>query len=127
MSIRIRLTLWYTGLLAIWLFAFGVLLYSLLSSILMTVLDDRLAGQAQYIANLVDNGPDPQATFLSGRAALPGDSGFVSQYYIQIIGSDGHIVQLSENLRGQSLPVPAGIHDDIAARTLAQLHRANRA
>ena len=47
MSIRIRLTLWYTGLLAIWLFAFGVLLYTLLNSILMTVLDSRRTTRRQ--------------------------------------------------------------------------------
>ncbi len=115
MSIRIRLTLWYTGLLAIWLFAFGVLLYTLLSNILISVLDNRLAGQAQYIGNLVASGPDPEAALVSGRDVLPG-SGFPSQYYIQVIAADGHIVQLSGNLRGQSLPVPADIGEDIADR-----------
>jgi two-component system, OmpR family, sensor kinase len=116
MAIRIRLTLWYTGLLAIWLFVFGVLLYILLSSVLLNVLDNRLDGQAQYISNLVAGGPDAQATFLSGRTVLPGGSGSVSQYYVQVIAADGHIIALSDNLRGKSLPIPAGILEDIAAR-----------
>ena len=47
MSIRLRLTLWYTGLLAVSLLVFSILIYSLITGILITVIDDRLAGQAQ--------------------------------------------------------------------------------
>ena len=36
MSIRTRLTLWYTGLLAVSLLVFGVLLYSALAGILLS-------------------------------------------------------------------------------------------
>jgi heavy metal sensor kinase len=115
MSIRTRLTFWYTGLLAISLFIFSVLVYSLLAGILMAVMDDRLAGQAQNVLSLIQAENDPMAVLLSGRARLPPIDVFASQYYIQIVQADGSPVQLSDNLMSRQLPQPAGIAHDIAA------------
>jgi two-component system, OmpR family, sensor kinase len=115
MSIRTRLTFWYTGLLAISLLSFGVLLYSLLANILITVLDDRLGGQAQSVGNLLQSQNDPVTSFLSGQSRLPSVSVFASQYYIQIVNPEGAILQSSDNLRGQTLPVPPNLAADIAA------------
>jgi signal transduction histidine kinase len=106
MSIRTRLTFWYTGLLAISLFIFGALIYSLLAGILTTIMDDRLARQAQDVIGLIENEDDPIAVALSGRVRLPAIDVFASQYFIQIVQADGRPVQLSENLRGQHLPMP---------------------
>jgi two-component system OmpR family sensor kinase len=113
MSIRTRLTFWYTGLLAISLLAFGVLLYSLLAGILMTVVDDRLAGQAQAVSRLLQAQADPVAAFHAGQSPLPSVGVFASQYYIQIVNDQGAIVQSSDNLQGQSLPVPSTLKTDI--------------
>jgi two-component system, OmpR family, sensor kinase len=115
MSIRIRLTLWYTGLLAISLVFFSLLLYSLLAGILLSVLDDRLAGQAQNVIRLIQSENDPLTTIRTGAVNLPPIDVFASQNYIQIVDLDGHPVQLSENLRGQRLPAPAGFASDIQA------------
>lgn len=106
MSIRTRLTLWYTGLLAISLLVFDLLVYSALSSILMSGMDDRLAAQAQDVIRVIEAENDPLAILLSGRAKLPSIDVFGSQYYIQISQLDGQVVQLSDNLRGQPLPLP---------------------
>ncbi|MCX6028596.1 MAG: ATP-binding protein [Chloroflexi bacterium] len=114
MSIRTRLTIWYTSLLAISLLVFGALIYSLLAGILTSVMDDRLAGQAQDVIGLIQNENDPVAVMLSGRVQLPSIDVFASQYFIQIVQADGEPVQLSENLQGQRLPMPDGIAGDIA-------------
>jgi len=114
MSIRTRLTLWYTGLLGISLFIFSLLLYSLLSGILLSVVDDRLATQAQNVINLMQTENDPLTVMLSGKAKLPPIDVFASQYYIQIVQMDGQLVQVSENLRDTHLPLSAEVKDDIA-------------
>lgn len=105
MSIRTRLTFWYTGLLAVSLLVFDLLVYSALSRILMTAMDDRLAAQAQDVINQIEAENDPVAIILSGRAKLPPIDVFGSQFYIQISQLNGQVVQRSENLRGQPLPV----------------------
>lgn len=115
MSIRLKLTLWYTGLLAVSLVGFSALLYSLIASVLMSALDDRLAGQAQDVIKLIQNENDPAAVLLSGRVRLPSIDVFASQYYIQIVQADGRPVQLSENLRNQELPMPAEMIQEIAS------------
>jgi two-component system OmpR family sensor kinase len=105
MSIRTRLTFWYTGLLAISLLVFDLLVYSALSRILMMAMDDRLATQAQAVLDQIDAENDPLAIIVSGQAKLPSFDVFGSQFYIQIADLNKHVVQLSENLRGQPLPV----------------------
>ncbi len=115
MAIRTRLTFWYTGVLAVSLFAFGVLIYSLLAGILLSVMDDRLTRQAQDVIGLIQNENDPAAVVLSGRVQLPEIDVFAAQYFIQIVGADGQPLQLSDNLQGQHLPMPASSASDIAA------------
>lgn len=115
MSIRLRLTLWYTGILAITLFFLGVLVYSVVGSILQANLDDRLAAQAEDVIGLIRAENDPFSVMTSGRARLPSIDIFGSQYYIQISQLDGRAVQLSENLRGQRLPLPTDLIANLAA------------
>jgi two-component system OmpR family sensor kinase len=105
MSIRTRLTLWYTGLLAISLLIFGLLVYSALSRLLMDAMDGRLAEQAQQVIDRIEVENDPEAIVVTGQASLPPIGVFGSQYFIQITQLNGQIVQLSDNLQGQPLPV----------------------
>jgi heavy metal sensor kinase len=113
MSIRTRLTFWYTGLLAISLLVFDLLVYSALSRILMMAMDERLAAQAQTVIDQIEAENDPVAIIVSGRVKLPSFDVFGSQFYIQIARLSGQVVQRSDNLRGQPLPVlsPAATSD----------------
>lgn len=115
MSIRLRLTLWYTGILAVTLILLGALVYPVVGGILQANLDERLAAQAQDVIGLIRAENDPFSVMTSGRARLPSIDIFGSQYYIQILQLDGRAVQLSENLRGQRLPLPADLIADLAA------------
>lgn len=120
MSIRTRLTIWYTGVLALSILIFGLVLYSSLNRILISGLDERLRVQAQDVINRIQSENDPVTVMLSGRARLPSIDVFGSQYYIQIVQADGRPVQLSENLQGQVLPVPPELAaDTLAGRALA--------
>ncbi len=113
MSIRTRLTLWYTGLLALSLLVAGILIYSVVGRILLAGLDERLVTQAEDVIAIIRAENDPLQVMLSGRAQLPSIDVFGSQYFIQIVQLDGRAVQLSENLRGIRLPVPAAFMTDI--------------
>lgn len=106
MSIRTRLTLWYTGLLALSLLIAGLLIYSVVGRILLASLDERLLDQAENVIGIIRAENDPLQVMLSGRAQLPSIDVFGSQYFIQIVQLDGRAVQFSENLYGQRLPVP---------------------
>jgi two-component system, OmpR family, sensor kinase len=114
MSIRTRLTLWYTSLLAVTLLIVGLVLYSVVGRILIGVVDERLVRQAEDIIVVIQQENDPLNVMLSGRARLPSFDTFGSQYYVQIVQLDGRAVQLSENLRGQRLPVPPQMFEDLA-------------
>ena len=114
MAIRTRLTLWYTGLLAVSLVVLGVLLYSAVAGILLSLLDDRLTDQAEAVVSLIAAENDPRSVMASGRAKLPSIDVFDPLYYIQILQLDGRAVQLSENLRGQRLPLPADVTQNLS-------------
>jgi signal transduction histidine kinase len=115
MAIRTRLTLWYTGLLAVSLVVLGVLLYSAVGGILLSLLDDKLTEQAQAVVSLIAAENDPMSVMASGRATLPSIDVFDPLYYIQILQLDGRAVQLSENLRGRRLPLPSDVIQDLTA------------
>lgn len=115
MSIRTRLTLWYTGLLALILLLLTFLIYSVVARTLLANLQERLVAQANSVITLIQQENDPLAVMLSGRARLPSIDAFGSQYYVQIVQLDGRAVQLSENLQGRRLPVPAHFLQDLEA------------
>lgn len=115
MSIRTRLTLWYTGLLALILLLLTLLIYSVVARTLLANLQERLLAQANSVITLIQQENDPVAVMLSGRARLPSIDAFGSQYYVQIVQLDGRAVQLSENLQGRRLPVPANFLQDLEA------------
>lgn len=105
MSIRVRLTLWYTGLLAIFLLFFNVLIYLALQQALIGEMDQRLDAQFSEVMQRIEQSNDPLAVVVLGRAILPSISTFSSQYFIQISQLDGRVAQISDNLQGQHLPV----------------------
>jgi heavy metal sensor kinase len=115
MSIRTRLTLWYTGLLALTLLLLGILIYSVVGRILIVNLQDRLVAQAEDVITVIQRENDPMSVFASAKVNLPSRDIFGSQYYVQIVELNGRAVQLSENLRGQRLPVPAEMLQNLEA------------
>jgi two-component system OmpR family sensor kinase len=114
-SVRTRLTVWYTGLLAVFLVVFDILIYLSLQGILMAAMDERLAAQAQEVVALIQAENDPMDAIVSGRIRLPPIDVFASQYYIQIVRLDGRVAQISANLWGRSLPAPSKPSDPLAA------------
>ena len=106
MSIRLRLTIWYVGLLAGLLIGFNLLVYSVLSIGLQAEAERTIQGRAQVVSTFIQEENDPLFLLVSGLVTLPPIDVFSSpDVYVQIIWPDGSIVSRSDNLGGQQLPV----------------------
>ena len=106
MSIRLRLTIWYVGLLAGLLIGFNLLVYSVLSIGLKAEAERTIQGRAQVVSTFIQEENDPLFLLVSGLVTLPPIDVFSSpDVYVQIIWPDGSIVSRSDNLGGQQLPV----------------------
>lgn len=104
MSIRVRLTLWYTGLLAAILLVLGLSVYSFLRQALLAQVDETIRSQADGVVALFNEENDPLTVLISGRARIPAIDVFATQVYVQIRGRDGRVAQRSTNLGDSSLP-----------------------
>lgn len=93
MSIRWRLTLWYTGLVALLLLIFGSTLYAVLHRSLYIQLDQNLYDRGQAIEESLAAGLIPSLDAFSS----PG-------IYVQLLDLDLQVIYRSTNLGEQALP-----------------------
>lgn len=108
MSIRLRLTLWYTFILAITLVAFSVLLYTTLDRVLRADVDTSLKTKAEDISRAIRVRGDIFLT--QPRVTLPQSETFASPtFYIQLIDRSGQVVEHSDNLGDATLPVDPAV------------------
>jgi signal transduction histidine kinase len=106
-SIRLRLTLWYSAVLAISLLGFGLLLYVILDHALEAAADQHLVYQAREIAGTsrVREGYRPGNHWI----VLPDVDVFSSpNIYVQVASLEGEIQARSGNLDKEVLPIGAG-------------------
>ncbi|CAM3119338.1 HAMP domain-containing sensor histidine kinase [Paenibacillus sediminis] len=104
MSIRLRLTAWYAGILAVTLVLFGVAIYGLVHYNTYAEVEHKIQGQAQNILQKLrlsqglDLYLDPQ------QASKVEDA----QIYVQIYNYTNHVLQQSTNLlnSGMKFPIP---------------------
>ncbi|MGB9661060.1 MAG: sensor histidine kinase [Moorellaceae bacterium] len=103
MTLRSRLTLWYTAVLALTLFIFGGLTYALLFHYLAREVDHSLTTKAGEVVRSIRVG----SRFLTQQAiVLPDVNVFSSpDTFIQVVDFEGTVVARSRNLGGQFLPV----------------------
>lgn len=112
MSIRLRLTLWYVGLLGAVLILFGLVLYSVLARSMMNEVDRTIQTRAQQVASSIE--VDPVLLSLRGVAILPPVDPFSSPgVFVQVSDREGKIVDRSENLVNRFLPLEASRRERI--------------
>ncbi len=107
MTIRLRLTLWYTALLGATLILFSVLVYSLLSANLWGQVNQNLERQGDEIASLITG-----QLLRTQRLFVIRDSGFgfpeldlfTSGAGAQVIDANGDVYLQSENLGHMKVP-----------------------
>ncbi|MCL5257271.1 MAG: HAMP domain-containing histidine kinase [Chloroflexi bacterium] len=107
MSIRLRLTLWYTAVLCATLIIFTSALYIFLAQYLSQQVDETISMQAQKVAD----GIVIQRSIMGSpsRVILPpiDEIAVPASLYIQVVDVNGNIVAKSDNLGTRSLPLPA--------------------
>lgn len=109
MSLRLRLTLWYTGVLAATLIVFGVAVYSFLSMNLYNNFKNelRLLGEDVYsqveAVNFVS--PTGSRTVIQ----LPSLDVFQSHVFLQVVNASGEVAAKSSNLAKFNLPISAEV------------------
>jgi heavy metal sensor kinase len=100
MTLRLRLTLWYTLLLAVVLFLFAVIFQASLARILFNQLDDTLSSQAEQVVAIFEADIDPT------QARLPTAIVLASQFFAQATTISGTIIDTSASLMDRTMPVP---------------------
>jgi two-component system, OmpR family, sensor kinase len=122
MSLRLRLTLWYVGLLAAILIAFGVGLYSIVSFSLYDEVDTTLESKARDIevslATVLAVQNDPMTVLRQGGVLLPKADAFAGSdinVYVQIADLDGSVISKSTNLGSQKFVVRTDELQDVKA------------
>lgn len=111
MSIRLRLTLWYVGLLALLLIVFGVALYATVAFTSYQEVDRQLQQRANDIqaslSTVLTLQEDPWEVFRRGGVYLPNADVFATaDIFVQLSTIDGTIFSRSENLGNQQLVIP---------------------
>jgi signal transduction histidine kinase len=118
MSIRLRLTLWYTGILAVTLLIFGAGLYSVLSYYVNMSLREDLKDQAEKVSRRLQ---------LSGAYLSPGGIGFELSLDINDIRSGNTLLQfvnLSTGTVSQSLILTqAGLKLPLSESTIQTINK----
>lgn len=103
MSIRLRLALWYTAVLAATLVVFAVLLYVLMARHIVDESDANIASRAQHISSTVR--VDATAPPTLSHVELPPIDAFESPgIYVQVVQTDGVVAARSSNLGDKELP-----------------------
>lgn len=101
MSLRWRLTLWYLGLTALVLLAFGGLSYWILSNSLRREIDRTLVERANHVSDALAVVPNRPIAGLTPEAT---DEFRSPGIYVQILDAAGNVVARSFNLGSQQLP-----------------------
>ncbi|MCL5960522.1 MAG: HAMP domain-containing histidine kinase [Chloroflexi bacterium] len=100
MSIRLRLALWYSGLLAAVLVAFGLVLYLTMSNHLNDSVDVAVSQTAKHIQASITITSDSASP--RGKVTSPPIDEFASHdVYVQIFAKNGELIAASANVGGK--------------------------
>ncbi len=104
MTLRLKLTIWYSCVVSLTLIIFSVIVYTFLSYSLVQELDRELAGRAAGVASSVKVvGPN---FWNQQRVVLPDVDVFgYPNTYLQVVDTTGRLVAKSSNLSRQTLPM----------------------
>lgn len=106
MSIRVRLTLGYVGVLAAILVVFSAVVYTFLSFSLLREVDHTLWDRAAQVGATIAAQNDPMRVLRTGLIDLPALDVFSTPaVYVQIVRGDGSVARRSNNLGEQRLPL----------------------
>ncbi|MBP7693693.1 MAG: HAMP domain-containing protein [Anaerolineales bacterium] len=108
MSLRLRLTLWYSVVLAGVLGLFGVAVYGILSYSLLDQIDQNLTAAAKEIADSSSISPVLGSRFINLPDLRKEDRFGGANIYAQVWWLDGSLATQTDNLPSRSEPLDAG-------------------
>jgi two-component system OmpR family sensor kinase len=110
MSIRIRLTLGYLGVLTAILVVFSTVVYAFLGISLLKEVDITLWDRAAQVVAIIAAQNDPLTVLRTGLIDLPPLDVFSTPaVYIQVVRGDGSVARRSQNLGEQRLPLDSDL------------------
>jgi heavy metal sensor kinase len=114
-SVRIRLTLWYAGVLALSLIAFALVIYYAAGNIFHEHQDESLRSTAQTVASAyVEEFGEAHSLAKAGEIVLA-EITFPNRY-VQLTDNSGKPIAASANLSGSTIAIPATVFADARAR-----------
>src|ERR1051325_5532395 len=114
-SVRIRLTLWYAGVLALSLIAFALVIYYAAGNIFHERQDESLRSTAQTVASAyVEELGEAHSESIAGQVVLA-EITFPNRY-VQLTDNTGKPIAASANLSGSTIAIPAPVFADARAR-----------
>jgi len=114
-SVRIRLTLWYAGVLALSLIAFALVIYYAAGSIFHERQDESLRSTAQTVASAyVEELGETHSQSRAGQLVLA-EITFPNRY-VQFTDNTGKPIATSANLSGSTIAIPTPVLSDVRAR-----------
>jgi heavy metal sensor kinase len=105
MTLRFRLTFWYTLLLAVVLLIFALSFHAVVARALYREVDDTIRSQAERFVTVFEASIDPRRSRLPGTAIV-----FASQVFAQATTIDGELIDKSPGLGDQQLSLPDSMH-----------------
>jgi heavy metal sensor kinase len=114
-SVRIRLTFWYAGVLALSLIAFALVIYYAAGNIFHERQDESLRSTAQTVASAyVEELAEAHSLSKAGEVVLS-EITFPNRY-VQLTDSTGQPLAASANLAGSTISIPASVLADARTR-----------
>ena len=114
-SVRLRLTLWYAGVLALSLIAFAFVIYYAAGNIFHERQDESLRSTAQTVVSAyLEEFAENHSVITAGQIVLA-EITFPNRY-VQLIGNDGKPLATSANLAGATISIPSSTLVEARAR-----------
>jgi len=114
-SVRIRLTLWYAGVLALSLIAFALVIYYAAGSVFQERQDESLRSTAQTVASAyVEEFAEAHSVAKAGQVVLA-EITFPNRY-VQLTDNTGQPIAASANLNGATVSIPSPILTEARTR-----------
>jgi heavy metal sensor kinase len=114
-SVRLRLTLWYAGVLALSLIAFALVIYYAAGNVFQERQDESLRSTAQTVASAyVEEFGEAHSVAKAGEVVLS-EITFPNRY-VQLIDNTGQPIAASANLNGATVSIPSPILSEARTR-----------
>ena len=106
-SVRIRLTLWYAGVLAVSLMAFALITYYASANIFYQRQDEALRSTAETVASAYIQELEEEQSIPKANEVVLAEMVFPNRF-VEVTDANGQVVAWSANLTGRVLAIPAG-------------------